>query len=79
MVKPDAAASVQLDGADRHCFHADDELMRRWLRQESNRAAKRGGIPLAAKVSEKFCVGGTSARQICRRHGYNPDALVRRA
>lgn len=65
-----------LDGADRHYLHSDQELVTRWLRAQ--RAAKRGGVPLWAKVSEQFCVGSTSAQQICRRHGDDPDRLVRR-
>jgi hypothetical protein len=65
----------QLDGADRHTEYSDAELVRRWL--HSQREAKQRGIYLWVKVSQVFCVGSTSAKGICTRHGYDPDKLVR--
>lgn len=67
----------QLDGADRHVLHTDDELVRRWL--NSQQEAKRGGTFLWARVSEVFCIGSTSATDVCRRHGYEPDKIVKRS
>jgi hypothetical protein len=66
--------SATLTGADRHPLHSDAELVQRWLRAQ--RPAKRGGAFLWAKVARQFCVGSTSATQICKRHGFDPDLLV---
>ena len=66
-----------LDGAGRHVHHADDELIRRWLRnQQSVKPRTRNAIVLWAKVSEAFCIGSTSAKDACLRHGANADLLV---
>jgi hypothetical protein len=69
----------KLDGADRHEIHIDAELVRRWLYAQSQNKAKRGGTFLWAKVSEEFCIGSTSAQQVCLRHGYEPDTIVRKS
>jgi hypothetical protein len=66
----------RLTGADRHPLHTDDELVRRWLRAQPK--AKRFGEYLWAKVSRAFCVGSTSAMDICKRHGFDPDLKVRK-
>jgi len=66
--------SKELSGADRHPLHTDGELVRRWL--YSQRKAKRGGTYLASKVQRTFGIGRTSAQEICRRHGYDPDSMV---
>jgi hypothetical protein len=29
-------------------------------------------------VSEEFSIGSTSAKQVCHRHGFNPDQLAYR-
>lgn len=72
------AEHVVLDGADRHNYHTDEELIRRWFRQQVNRRPKRGGISLQGKVTAQFCIGSTSARSFCKRHGFDPDAIVRK-
>jgi hypothetical protein len=73
-------SDVKLNGADRHYFHSDAELVRRWMYSQVQRSPTRGrGIYLWAKISEVFSVGSTSAQEICRRHGYDPDRMVRRA
>lgn len=59
--------------------YTDSDLMQRWMRQEVRNPAKRGGIQLWAKVSERFCIGSTSAREVCRRHGVTPDTMVRKS
>lgn len=69
-------SETKLDGADRHPLHTDDELMRRWLRAQPK--AKRWGEYLWAKVSRAFCVGSTSAQDICKRHGFDPDLKVKK-
>lgn len=68
--------STELTGADRHPFHNDSELVRRWLYAQPK--AKRYGEYLWSKVSRVFCVGSTSAKDICIRHGYDPDLKVRK-
>lgn len=55
-------------------IHSDTALIHRWLC--NRRLAKRFGTPLSAIVSEVFAVGSTSANQICRRHGFDPDQKV---
>lgn len=67
---------TKLDGADRHVWHTDDELIRRWLRAQ--KPAKRGGTFLWARVVEQFCIGSTSATDVCRRHGFEPDTIVKK-
>jgi hypothetical protein len=54
---------------------SDTELVSRFL--HGFREAKRGGQPLQAVLCRVFAVGSTSAREICRRHGFDPDVLVR--
>lgn len=66
------------DGADNHYLHTDDELVRRWLRAQRPLTKRIGGAFLWAKVSEEFCIGSTSAQQVCRRHGFDPDVRVSR-
>lgn len=68
----------QLDGADRHVLHTDDELIRRWLRAQRPLIKNNGGMFLWAKVSDAFCIGSTSARDVCTRHGFDPDIRVTR-
>lgn len=71
----------QLSGADRHPVHSDSELMRRWFVAQLNSRISRTlgrGIPLWSKVSEVFCIGSTSAKEVCKRHGCDPDRLMRR-
>lgn len=70
-------ANRLLTGADKHPLHTDAELVRRWLRAQ--RKAKRAGTYLSSKVQRTFSVGRTSARDICQRHGYDPDTLVLRS
>lgn len=67
-----------LSGADSHPLHTDSELMRRWLYAQNTRRAMRYGVPLWSKVSEVFCIGSTSAANVCKRHGYDPDMMVRK-
>lgn len=69
-------ANTVLTGADRHSLHSDTELVQRWLR--SQRPAKWRGTFLFAKVEQQFCVGSTSAYDICRRHGFDPEMKVLR-
>lgn len=69
-------AETQLTGADRHPLHSDTELVQRWLR--SQKLAKRGGTYLASKVQRSFSIGRTSAQDICKRHGFDPDLMVLR-
>lgn len=68
-----------LDGADRHVHHPDDELMRRWLRAQKPSLRPGLGTFLWSRVSEQFCIGSTSAKDVCMRHGFDPDALVRKS
>lgn len=56
--------------------HSDTELIRYWFRIQ--KPATRGGIFLWAKVRNTFTVGSTSAIEICRRHGADPDQAVLR-
>lgn len=74
--------NTQLSGADQHPLHSDSELMRRWftsqLRTKVSRTLGRG-IPLWSKVAEVFGIGSTSAKDVCRRHGCDPDRLMRRS
>jgi len=74
-------ATPPLDGADEHPIHSDSELVRRWLRaqQAVKQPGKGRGVFLWARVSEQFCVGSTSARDVCNRHGFHPDKLVKRS
>ena len=69
---------LKLDGADRHPLHTDTELVQRWLRVQQLSKKPGNGTFLWAKVSEEFCIGSTSAQNICRRHGYDPDMQVRK-
>ncbi len=71
------SSEQRLDGADRHVLHNDDELIRRWLRAQRP-VTKHGGTFLWAKVSEEFCIGSTSAKGVCLRHGFDPDLRVAR-
>lgn len=72
-----ATEKPKLTGADQHPLHSDQELMQRWLRAQP--LAKRGGMFLWSKVGEQFCIGSTSATQVCRRHGFEPDTIVKRS
>lgn len=63
--------------ADQMVF-TDTHLIQRWL-YAHNQKPRKGGMALWAKVCEEFCVGSTVAQEICRRNGYDPDALVKRA
>jgi len=67
----------RLDGVDRDPLHTDAELMCRWLRAQRP-VTKHGGTVLWFKVSEEFCIGSTSAQDVCRRHGFDPDSRVAR-
>lgn len=68
----------RLSGADSHPTHSDAELIRRWLNSQRPLTKRTGGTFLWAKVKECFAVGSTSAQEICRRHGYDPDLRVSR-
>jgi hypothetical protein len=67
-----------LSGADQHPLHSDAELVRRWLYAQNSRPAMRYGVPLWSKVADHFCIGSTSAMDVCRRHGYSPDLKVKK-
>lgn len=71
------SANTVLTGADRHSLHSDTELVQRWLRNLKP-ASRRYGHPMWCIVTEVFCVGSTSAKNICKRHGFDPDYLVKR-
>lgn len=70
----------KLSGADQRPLHSDAELMQRWLGTHMRRPEPRlgRGIPLWSKVSEVFCIGSTSAKEVCARHDCDPDKMVRR-
>lgn len=54
---------------------ADDAmLVKRFLRGFRESAS---GEPLWSRVSISFGVGSTRAEHICRRHGFDPDLLVK--
>jgi len=58
-------------------IHSDTDLIDRWFR--SQRAGTAGsGVFLWANVEQTFCIGSTSAKQVCRRFGFDPDMKVRR-
>ncbi len=71
--------NVKPNGADQHPTHTDAELVRRWLHSQRPITKRPGGMPLWARVEYDFAVGSTSAKEICRRHGYDPDKLVARS
>jgi hypothetical protein len=54
---------------------SDEELLRRAVR--SARAKSRGFQPRWVAVMERFELGSTYARQLCRRFDFNPDEQVR--
>lgn len=68
----------RLDGADRHEFHSDNELIQRWLRSQQRALGGGTGIELWAKVRDQFSIGSTSAKSVCVRHGFDPDLRVRK-
>lgn len=72
------SSNQKLDGADSHPIHSDSELVHRWLRAQRPLIKRIGGTFLWAKVSEEFGIGSTSAHDVCRRHGYDPDRRVSR-
>lgn len=76
-IQPDIMEAVPLSSA--LSGYSDTDLMYRWLNQQYQRQAKRGGIPLWHKVEQQFCVGSTSAKDACTRHGFSPDVLVRKS
>lgn len=78
-MKAPVTSEHRLDGADRHVLHTDDELIRRWLRAQLPVRRPGRGTFLWARVSEQFCIGSTSAKDICLRHGFEPDTLVRKS
>jgi hypothetical protein len=73
-----AVSTSPLTGADNHPLHTDSELVRRWLYAVNTRRAMRHGTPLWVKVSEEFGIGSTSAWDVCKRHGYDPNMMVRK-
>jgi len=73
--------NTQLDGADRHTDHSDDELVRRWLRSVCNkpyRSSSRLQL-LWVRVADTFSIGSVSAKGVCLRHGFDPDKMVRKS
>jgi hypothetical protein len=61
--------------ANETVIHSDRDLIGRWFLNQ--KLVERGGTPLWNKVSETFAIGSTSAKQVCRRHDEDPDAIVR--
>lgn len=55
---------------------AHAELIRRVI-ETARRGKVRGWCPLWAKVSDRFLLGSTFARQLRRRFGFDPDEQVR--
>lgn len=72
-------ANPVLSGADRHPLHSDAELVQRWLRAQKPARRVGTGMVLWGKVSHVFCIGSTSAKDVCRRHGFDPDFEVKRS
>lgn len=53
----------------------DSELVGRVMRHMASR--KRGRKePLWVRVGDTFCLGSTYSRQLCRKFGADPDAMV---
>lgn len=73
-----AMSMSPLSGADQHPMHTDGELVRRRLYALNTRRAMRYGVPLWSRVADEFCIGSTSAWHVCKRHGYDPDMMVRK-
>ncbi len=58
-----------------------DELVRRaiaGIRRRSMLRGRSGGVPLWSKVMDAFGLGSAPAKVLCRKHGFDPDLLVRR-
>jgi|HubBroStandDraft_3_1064219.scaffolds.fasta_scaffold317405_2 hypothetical protein len=59
-------------------IHTDAQLIFRWLASMTLVKPEKGRWTRAAVVKDMFAVGSTSAGQICRRHGFDPDEMVKR-
>lgn len=56
-------------------YYTDTTLIHRWMTAEL--LAVTGGKARWQKVRDTFLVGRTTARDICTRHGFNPDEMVK--
>jgi hypothetical protein len=56
-------------------YYTDTTLIHRWMAAEL--LAVRGGKTRWAKVRDTFLVGSTTAREICSRHGFDPEQKVK--
>jgi len=54
----------------------DNELVGRAVRECRN-GRGRSKVPVWAKVGDRFLLGSTYARQLCRRFGVDPDEQVK--
>lgn len=58
---------------------ADDELLRRVVKTCRALAYRKGTPhPRFVAVMDNFLLGSTSAAELCRRFGFDPDEMVRR-
>jgi hypothetical protein len=55
--------------------YTDTDLVKSFL--NGFRCSAKAPNPLWAHVMQAFACGSTSAREICRRHGFDPDAKVK--
>lgn len=58
-------------------IHSDTALIQRWLASQRLANPRWARYTRRAAVQKMFAVGSTSAAQICRRHGFDPDEKVR--
>lgn len=59
-------------------IHTDDQLLHRWLSNLKPIPERGEARHRWAAVRDTFAIGATSAKQVCQRHGFDPDEWVRK-
>lgn len=66
-------------------IHSDTDLVFRWLANlplSDKRFSGQSAVHMSryrwTAVQDMFAIGATSAKQVCLRHGFEPDEMVRK-